>query len=196
MHQYVSVLVTSAQIELVQIFLLWSFSPDCWAEWSRTNIQKSTLIHKTQPRCFHCGCSVFCVSVHFISSPRPPCQSIPSGTAGTPPLWTKTRAPWPSWRAAPGDLWTACPCCSSGSMWNAKSKSWPHLNMWKVARSNRKYTVNRRKLLNNQLISDELSCIGIQHESIVNTDNSCNRRGIAALSYLRSFGICCFVAGF
>lgn len=135
-------------------------------DWTRTNIsplkflarllswvkssqhsEKSTLIHKTQPRCFHCGCSVFCASVHFISSPRPSCQSIPSGTAGTPPLWTKTRAPWPSWRVAPGDLWTACPCCSSGSMWNAKSKSWPHLNMWKVARSNRKYTVNRRKTI-------------------------------------------------
>lgn len=141
MHQYASVLVTSAQIELVQIFPLWS-----WVK-SNQHSEKSTLIHKTQPRCFHCGCSVFCVSVHFISSPRPSCQSIPSGTAGTPPLWTKTRAPWPSWRAAPGDLWTACPCCSSGSMWNAKSKSWPHLNMWKVARSNRKYTVNRRKTI-------------------------------------------------
>ena len=120
MHQYVSVLITSAQIELVQIFLLWSFLSDCWADWSWTNIQKSKWIHKTQPWCFRCGCSVCCVSVHFISSPRPSCQSIPSGTAGTPPLWTKTPAPWPSWRVAPGDLWTVSPCCGSGSMWNTE----------------------------------------------------------------------------
>lgn len=66
---------------------------------------------------FHRGCSVFAVSVRFISS-RQSCQSIPSGTVGIPSLWTKTLAPCSSWPVGLGDSWTVSLSCGSGSEWD------------------------------------------------------------------------------
>lgn len=57
-----------------------------------------------------------CLCVCFISFPPQSCQSIPSETAGTPPLWTKTLPLWPSSQACPGDFLTASLYCGSRSM--------------------------------------------------------------------------------
>lgn len=57
-----------------------------------------------------------CLCVCFISFPPQSCQSIPSETAGTPPLWTKTLPLWPSSQACPGDFLTASLYCGSQSM--------------------------------------------------------------------------------
>lgn len=56
-----------------------------------------------------------CLCVCFISFPPQSCQSIPSETAGTPPLWTKTLSLWSSSQACPGDFLTASLYCGSRS---------------------------------------------------------------------------------
>lgn len=150
---YVTVwVITSAQIQLKNtstgfLFPLWRHVKQ--NQCPQHNLaQKSTMIDKNADLAFPLWLQCLCVLVRFISSPRQSCQSTLSGTAGTPPLWTKTPAPWPSWQVGPGDSWTVSLNCGWGSKWDRQQVNtgwWTHLNIETIERTGSKCQVKGKK---------------------------------------------------
>lgn len=135
--------------------------PNCG--WQRCRPGVSTLS-------IQCLCTLVC----FISSPQQSCRNILFGTAGTPPLWTKTLAPWPSslsWQVGSVYSWTVSLYCGWGSIWHGKQKI--HI----------RYTTQERLCGFKQL----------KNEAYTKQDTF---RLICLFFYLHSVRLCCFAACF